>query len=313
METLSSELKSLLPASNKPANKIIFAYSSSSTNIPNTNAPRRGSNIRGVSVASQFKMSLQQLMSDLEKTTPHYIRCVKPNLLKQSNSLDSGEVLRQLRYAGMMEAIRIRRQGYANREEHESFYKRFGILLTGKERASNLGIQYLVATLSKRLNLNESDWQIGHSKIFLRHELATKLEILEMLKVRMAGRVLSKFGRIVARNRAALLLTEWGRLRLHFIRKHHKNQACAKIIATYRMYKLEVAFAHSRRAAIRIQTFFRWILAVKKVKKLRDPYGEYTFKDMEKMVNSKKKVLEKAVEQKKFGFAAELEATMYVH
>ncbi len=70
---------------------------------------RKGrSAIRGVSVASQFRSSLQLLVSDLEKTAPHFIRCIKPNSKKEANSLDSGEVLRQLRYAGMMETIRIR-------------------------------------------------------------------------------------------------------------------------------------------------------------------------------------------------------------
>ena len=85
------------------------------------------SSIRGISVASQFRSSLQTLVSDLEETMPHYIRCLKPNLKKSPNSFDPGEVLRQLRYAVMMEAIRIRREGYALREGHESFYNRFHI------------------------------------------------------------------------------------------------------------------------------------------------------------------------------------------
>ena len=117
VETLSNELKSLLPSSTIPEIRQMFTPVSSTSKVTApVSSGRRGSNIRGISVASQFKTSLQELMSDLEKTTPHYVRCVKPNLIKQANSLDSGEVLRQLRYAGMMEAIRIRRQGYANRK-----------------------------------------------------------------------------------------------------------------------------------------------------------------------------------------------------
>jgi len=312
VETLSTELKSLLPASQIDEIREIFmpAPSISKAPVAAVTPGRRGGNIRGISVASQFKTSLQELMSDLEKTTPHYIRCVKPNLIKQANSLDSGEVLRQLRYAGMMEAIRIRRQGYANREFHESFYNRFSILLTGKERANSLGIEYLVKTLSNRLTLTDGDWQIGHSKIFLRHELAIKLETFEMLKVRMAGRVLTRFGRKIARRRAALLLTAWGKMRLHFIRKFYEKKACAKIMATYRMYKQELVYATTKNSIIRIQTFVRWKLAVTRVQKKRDPYGEYTFKDMEKIVKGKQKLLEKAVAQKKFGYAAELETTL---
>merc|ERR1712127_233359 len=98
--------------------------------------------------------------------------------------------------------------------------------------------------------------------------------------------------------------------RLHFVRKYYRKRACAKIMATYRMYKQLLTYSVMKSAAVRIQTLIRQKLAVKKVNKLRDPYGEYSFKDMEKMVNGKKKLLEKAVEQKKFGFAAELEATI---
>ena len=57
-------------------------------------------------------------------------------------------MLRQLRYAGMMEAIRIRREGYSHREAHESFYNRFSILLGSKELEDGEGIAHLVTVLS---------------------------------------------------------------------------------------------------------------------------------------------------------------------
>ena len=41
--------------------------------------------------------------------------------MKTANYFSAGEVLKQLRYSGMMEAIRIRREGYALREDHLSF------------------------------------------------------------------------------------------------------------------------------------------------------------------------------------------------
>ena len=141
---------------------------------------RKGrSAIRGVSVASQFRSSLQLLVSDLEKTAPHFIRCIKPNSKKKANSLDPGEVLRQLRYAGMMETIRIRRQGYSVREDHESFYKRFSLVLNSQDRSK--GIAFLVKGLSMRLGVSNADWQIGHTKIFLQKELADKLASLSIL------------------------------------------------------------------------------------------------------------------------------------
>ena len=81
----------------------------------------RRSATRGVGVGSQFKSSLQFLVNDLEGMQPHYIWCIKPNLMKMANYFSVGEVLMQLRYSGMMEAIRIRREGYTLRVDHLSF------------------------------------------------------------------------------------------------------------------------------------------------------------------------------------------------
>lgn len=64
------------------------------------------------------------LVSTLTATTPHYIRCIKPNSSKLSNNWDSELVLAQLRYAGMMETVRIRRLGYPIRLTHKDFWDR---------------------------------------------------------------------------------------------------------------------------------------------------------------------------------------------
>jgi myosin heavy subunit len=47
-------------------------------------------------------------MDTLTATAPHYVRCLKPNVLKMPAVFDSDLVLNQLRYAGMMETIKIR-------------------------------------------------------------------------------------------------------------------------------------------------------------------------------------------------------------
>ena len=51
-------------------------------------------------------------------------RCLKPNSLKAANSFDSELVLAQLRYTGILETVRIRRQGYATRLLHDIFFER---------------------------------------------------------------------------------------------------------------------------------------------------------------------------------------------
>jgi hypothetical protein len=72
---------------------------------------------------------------------------------------------------GSLLEIRVRQEGCSNQEDHRSFDAKKG-----------KGIEHLAQVLSKRLSLSESEWQIGHSKDFLRSELASKLEVLAELQ-----------------------------------------------------------------------------------------------------------------------------------
>ncbi len=52
------------------------------------------------------------------------------------------------------------------------------------------GIKLLVQVVSTRLSLSEAEWHIGYSKIFLRLELACKLEMLAKLQRLVAAHVM---------------------------------------------------------------------------------------------------------------------------
>ncbi len=235
------------------------------------------------------------------------IRCIKPNKRKAANSFEGGEVLRQLRYAGMMEAIRIRQEGYAVRELHESFYNRFHMLLYSEDLKQGEGIHNLVDVLSKRLNVTDIDWQIGHSKIFLRQNLAMKLERLAVLRIHSAARTMGKFGRRIARDRASKLLTAWGRLRVHILIETRKQNAAKKIQATHKMYHQKKNYLTMKFLCVKIQSFMRMKLAIKRVQKIRDPYGDMSFQELEKIHHENVTRLEHAVNSKNFPLAATLE------
>jgi myosin heavy subunit len=311
METLSNELKDLGEDSTNASCKEVYkCVSGEQESTGGTGSNGRRSTIRGVSVASQFRSCLQSLVSDLERTQPHYIRCIKPNVLKSAYLFSSGEVLKQLRYSGMMEAIRIRREGYALREEHESFYNRFSILLLPEDDAS--GIEQLVKVLSKRLNVTDADWQIGHSKIFLRRELAQNLERLSKLRVYAGARTIGRFGRFVAHRRGSRLLVAWIRFRLHMSRMHRRDRAASRIGASFRAYGERQKYQRLRRALVVLQSNQRRKDAIQRVRKLRDPYVDMTFEDLTKLLDSEKSRLEEAVKGKNYVLAAELEAKMCV-
>lgn len=54
---------------------------------------------------------MSQLMQFLKESTPRYIRCIKPNSYKSKLLMSSIDTVRQLRCAGLLEAIRIRKSG----------------------------------------------------------------------------------------------------------------------------------------------------------------------------------------------------------
>ena len=78
-----------------------------------------------LTLAAKFKNDLDSLMTSLRATSPHFIRCIKPNDFQQHTKFDSNLVLNQLKYSGLFEAIRIRKAGYAVRMPIESFIRRY--------------------------------------------------------------------------------------------------------------------------------------------------------------------------------------------
>jgi myosin heavy subunit len=66
-------------------------------------------------------------MKTLLASTPCYVRCIKPNANKAPLELDSQDVMRQLRSAGMLESIR--KAGYSVRRTLSEFICKYRILV----------------------------------------------------------------------------------------------------------------------------------------------------------------------------------------
>ena len=119
-------------------------------------------------VAFHFRNSLQELMEKMSQGTPHFIRCIKPNVRKEPNAFNPDYILQQLRYTGVMETTRIRRQGYATRLTFTEFVKRYpglrALHLPIKSGAPHSGEARTILT---RLDLK--DWEVGKTKLFLKY------------------------------------------------------------------------------------------------------------------------------------------------
>uniref|UniRef100_A0A669D331 Myosin VIIAb n=1 Tax=Oreochromis niloticus TaxID=8128 RepID=A0A669D331_ORENI len=108
---------------------------------------------RSPTLSSQFKRSLELLMRTLSVCQPFFVRCIKPNELKKPMLFDRELCVRQLRYSGMMETIRIRRAGYPIRYTFAEFVDRYRVLMPGVKPAHiqvNIKISHLTNFLRLR-------------------------------------------------------------------------------------------------------------------------------------------------------------------
>uniref|UniRef100_A0A1A8HQX1 Myosin IXa-like 1 n=1 Tax=Nothobranchius kuhntae TaxID=321403 RepID=A0A1A8HQX1_NOTKU len=64
------------------------------------------------SISAQFQASLNKLMETLGQSEPYFVKCIRSNADKLPLRFDDDLVLRQLRYTGMLETVRIRQSGY---------------------------------------------------------------------------------------------------------------------------------------------------------------------------------------------------------
>lgn len=57
--------------------------------------------------------------------SPQFVRCIKPNDSKSPHFFDKDKVVKQLRYTGVLETIRIRQNGFSHRIPFNEFLKRY--------------------------------------------------------------------------------------------------------------------------------------------------------------------------------------------
>ncbi|XP_048643965.1 unconventional myosin-VIIa isoform X3 [Marmota marmota marmota] len=133
---------------------------------------------RSPTLSSQFKRSLELLMRTLGACQPFFVRCIKPNEFKKPMLFDRHLCVRQLRYSGMMETIRIRRAGYPIRYSFVEFVERYRVLLPGVKPAYKQGdLRGTCQRIAEAVLGTHDDWQIGKTKIFLKPPRAQQLEL----------------------------------------------------------------------------------------------------------------------------------------
>jgi myosin-5 len=108
--------------------KDVYSIQKKETEDRSGDANKRGP-AKSKTVGQQFKEQLSSLIASVEKTDPHYIRCLKPNDAAKPKMLTRKRLTEQLRYGGVLEAVRVARAGYPVRLTHTAFFQRYRMLL----------------------------------------------------------------------------------------------------------------------------------------------------------------------------------------
>ncbi|XP_067231805.1 unconventional myosin-Vb isoform X1 [Chanodichthys erythropterus] len=228
-------------------------------------APKGHNREHRKSVGTQFRNSLHLLMETLNATTPHYVRCIKPNDYKESFVFDSRRAVQQLRACGVLETIRISAAGYPSRWTYPDFFSRYRVLMTKKDMT--IGDKKQVCkNLLETLIKDPDKFQFGKTKIFFRAGQVAYLEKLRADKFRYACIKIQKtvrgwLQRIRYRKirKSAITLQRYGRgylARRHaeMLRLTRATLICQK---QYRMVQVRREYLRIRRAVITIQAFAR--------------------------------------------------------
>ncbi|TWW66679.1 Unconventional myosin-Vb [Takifugu flavidus] len=246
--------------------KEVTGPSKSRVNVrPAKSVPKIPNKDHKKTVGHQFRNSLHLLMDTLNATTPHYVRCIKPNDYKESFSFDSRRAVQQLRACGVLETIRISAAGYPSRWTYPDFFNRYRVLMTKSDMMATdkkLVCKNLLKTLIKEPDM----FQFGKTKIFFRAGQVAYLEKIRADKFRAACIKIQKtvrgwLQRIRYRKicKAAITLQRYGRG--YLARRHAEFLRLSRAVLTcqkqYRMVRERRAYLRVRQAVITIQAYTR--------------------------------------------------------
>ncbi|CAH1252205.1 MYO5A [Branchiostoma lanceolatum] len=216
-------------------------------------------------VGLQFKESLCLLMETLNSTTPHYVRCIKPNDEKMPFTFEPKRAMQQLRACGVLETIRISSAGYPSRWTYPEFFQRYRVLMVSTE-INREDTKNTCATVVSRLIKDPDKYQFGKSKIFFRAGQVAYMEKLRSDKLRACSIMIQKHirGWLMKRRYQKLKqLALWlqqrtrGILARRYLKWMRQTKAATTIQKRFRGYLARSRYQKMRWTILRVQAWAR--------------------------------------------------------
>ncbi|GLI69728.1 hypothetical protein VaNZ11_014403 [Volvox africanus] len=274
-DTLNTDLIQLMSSSSKPLVAELGAAVQEET---------ERSAKKGQTVITRFGQQLRELVSELDTTGLHFVRCIKPNAQLLPNNMDPVATLHQLRCCGVLEVARVSAAGFPTRYRLEEFASRYSLLLPPEEQQvlqrqqGATGSRQVCMTLLERFGLHVGQYQLGRTKVFFRPGV---LGLVEDRWARMQAAVLAlqshwrmykcRVAYLQLLRAATVMQALWrGRVAVLALKELAARHAAAVVFQTaWRMHAARSHFIRVKRAVITIQTkgyrtwkFSRWLSRV---------------------------------------------------
>lgn len=189
----------LLLTLSKSSNSLISSFFGNDDN--------QSSNLSKSFSTTSYRHREQQisLLNQLSLSHPHFVRCIIPNINKAAKQFDRSLILEQLRCNGVLEGIRIAREGYPNRILFKEFYQRYNLLADQKDydfNINNINYKRQSEIILSCLHIDPSLFKIGITKLFFKAGVLANLEHeKEMMLITITSRLNARGRGHIVRNK----------------------------------------------------------------------------------------------------------------
>ncbi|XP_040269613.1 unconventional myosin-IXa isoform X1 [Bufo bufo] len=219
------------------------------------------------SISAQFQASLNKLMETLGQAEPYFVKCIRSNAEKVPSRFNDSLVLRQLRYTGMLETVRIRQSGYSCKIPFQDFVTQFSVLLPKNATPTRQSIQEFFWKMSH----SPDQYQVGKTMVFLKEQERQCLRDMLHQTVLQRTVLLQRWIRAMLQRKrflhlkdAAITIQRYWR---HYkkrsseeemqAKEHTLHQAACIIQSWWKGYKARKDYQQITESTVIIQTFWR--------------------------------------------------------
>ncbi|CAH1797404.1 unnamed protein product [Owenia fusiformis] len=142
-------------------------------------------------LSSQFRNSMTELMRKLKHSTPHFIKCIRPNEARSAGVFREDLVMKQMKYFGLVEIARIRHAGYPIRLTFSQFLEKYRTICFdqyARVEKNKINCEMILQKVGLQ------GYEVGISKVFLKSWHVEKLDVVldditrELFRVQLAKR-----------------------------------------------------------------------------------------------------------------------------